>query len=205
MINERSLMKTKISTKEQIINKAIDLFYHKGFARASIRDLAKSVKVTNAAIYNHFKNKDQILYTIIERLGTRYSERMENVLSKHEKPLDRLREMVFQHACLVVEDQKAVKIFFDDVSQLSPKFRKNILDQQKAIYGLFKKQISDLENNGLLRPVEKVVATFCCFAMINWCYRWLKQDGEFSIEEIANSITDIFLNGILNREEIHKS
>ena len=195
----------KPGTRDRLIKKAIDLFYEKGFVKGSIRNLVKSVNLTNAVFYNYFKNKDHLLYEIVERMNKEYFRRMNDILSQNDDPLDRLREMAFQHTCLAAETKKGVKIFFDDVSQLSPKFKAKILDQQKNMFNLFKKQISDLEKKGLLRPVNKVVATFCCFALINWSFRWFKEDGELSIEEVANNIIDIFFNGILNTEKIHRN
>ena len=192
-------------TRERFIKEAIDLFYKKGFVKGSIRNLVKSVNLTNAVFYNYFKNKDHLLYEIVERMNKEYFRRMNYALSKNDDPFDRLREMVFQHTCLAAETKKGVKIFFEDVSQLSPKFRAKILDQEKNMYNLFKKQISDLEKKGILRPVNKTVATFCCFAMINWAWRWFKESGELSVEEVAENITDIFFNGILNTEKIYKS
>jgi hypothetical protein len=40
---------------------------------------------------------------------------------------------------------------------------------------------------------------------MNWAWRWFKESGELSVEEVAENITDIFFNGILNSEKIHKS
>ena len=60
----------KISkTKAGIIEKATDLFYRHGFVKASIRDIVKAVGITNSTVYIHFKNKDEILYCIIEDIG----------------------------------------------------------------------------------------------------------------------------------------
>lgn len=103
------------------------------------------------------------------------------------------------------EKVEGVKFFFDDVTQLSPRFKRKILDQERNMYNLFKKQISDLEKIGLLRPVNKVVATFCCLGVTNWPYHWFKEDGKLSVEEIAENIIDVFFEGILNTEKIPKS
>jgi AcrR family transcriptional regulator len=195
----------KPRTRDRLIQNAIDLFYEKGFVKGSIRDLVRSVNLTNAVFYNYFKSKDHLLYEIMERMNEEYFRRMNHVLSKNEDPFDRLREMVFQHTCLTAERKKGVKIFFEGGYQLSPTFKAKILHEQKNMYNLFKKQISDLEKKGLLRPVNKTVATFCCFAVMNWAWRWFKESGELSVEEVAENITDIFFNGILNSEKIHKS
>ena len=53
--------------KAEIIEKATDLFYKHGFVKASIRDIVKAVGVTNSAVYNHFANKDEILYRNAQR------------------------------------------------------------------------------------------------------------------------------------------
>ena len=56
--------------KAEIIEKATDLFYEHGFVKASIRDIVKAVGITNSTVYIHFENKDEILYYIIEDIGS---------------------------------------------------------------------------------------------------------------------------------------
>ena len=49
------------STRERILNVALDLFTEKGFDGASLREIAEQLGVTKAAIYYHFASKDDIL------------------------------------------------------------------------------------------------------------------------------------------------
>lgn len=53
------------STKEKILDTAIDLFSQKGFSGVSIRDITNEVEIKESSLYNHFKNKDEILETIL--------------------------------------------------------------------------------------------------------------------------------------------
>ncbi len=63
-----SIKEKKMSnSRQEIINAAIDLFYEYGYQKASLRDLSRKVGLTQAAIYYHFRNKEEILYTIIEK------------------------------------------------------------------------------------------------------------------------------------------
>lgn len=191
----------KIETRERIINKAIDLFYKKGFAKASIRDLVKALKLTNAAVYNHFKNKDHLLYVIINRMQSLYFERVNPISEQYDNPLDKLKNIIRQHTSLAIENKKGLKVFFDDLGQLSPKFRHEIINQQRIMYKLLKTQLIELQKNGLLRPVNITLATYCCFGMLNWSYRWYKKNRGLSVEEVGSGIEDIFLYGILNKEK----
>ena len=50
-----------ISTREKIMDAAIVLFSDKGYEMVSMRDIAKTVGINAASIYNHFPSKRDIL------------------------------------------------------------------------------------------------------------------------------------------------
>jgi AcrR family transcriptional regulator len=54
------------TTKIKIIEEAIELFSRNGFSGASIRDITKEVGIKESSLYKHFKNKDEILETILD-------------------------------------------------------------------------------------------------------------------------------------------
>jgi AcrR family transcriptional regulator len=70
-MNEQSV-KTPLSkgskTKEKILKHALKLFSSKGFKATTVRDIAGSIGIKQSALYNHFKNKDEILETLIRDL-----------------------------------------------------------------------------------------------------------------------------------------
>ncbi len=56
------------STRERILDVALDLFIEKGFDRTSLREIAERLGVTKAALYYHFASKDDILMALHMRL-----------------------------------------------------------------------------------------------------------------------------------------
>lgn len=56
-------------TKQAILDAALDLFSEKGFPDTSVREIARAVGVTEAAIYSHFENKQAILDKLYEQYG----------------------------------------------------------------------------------------------------------------------------------------
>jgi AcrR family transcriptional regulator len=56
------------STRERILNVALELFTEKGYDGASLREIAERLGVTKAAIYYHFASKDDILMALHMRL-----------------------------------------------------------------------------------------------------------------------------------------
>ncbi len=55
-------------TKEKILKHALKLFSMKGYKATTVRDIAGSIGIKQSALYNHFKNKDEILETLISNL-----------------------------------------------------------------------------------------------------------------------------------------
>lgn len=55
-------------TKDKILKYALKLFSSKGYKATTVRDIAGAIGIKQSALYNHFKNKDEILETLISNL-----------------------------------------------------------------------------------------------------------------------------------------
>ena len=58
------------TTKEKILDAALELFSQKGYKGASVRMISSKVGIRESALYNHFKNKEDILNTIVSTLSS---------------------------------------------------------------------------------------------------------------------------------------
>ena len=70
-MNEQSVtspMSKGSKTKDKILKHALKLFSTKGYKASTVRDIAGSIGIKQSALYNHFKNKDEILETLISNL-----------------------------------------------------------------------------------------------------------------------------------------
>jgi AcrR family transcriptional regulator len=52
------------STKEKILDAAVDLFAERGYDGVSIRDIGRAVGITEGAVYKHYPSKEAILESI---------------------------------------------------------------------------------------------------------------------------------------------
>lgn len=67
-----------MNTREKIIYESLNLFSTKGFDAISVRDIAKAVGIKASSLYNHFKNKQDIFDTIINK----YSDHVKKFLER---------------------------------------------------------------------------------------------------------------------------
>lgn len=56
------------STRERILDIALDLFIEKGFDKTSLREIAEVLGFSKAALYYHFASKDDILLALHQQL-----------------------------------------------------------------------------------------------------------------------------------------
>ncbi len=54
-------------TKEKILNVALDMFSVNGYTAVSVRDIGKAVGIKESTIYYHYKNKEDIFQTLLDR------------------------------------------------------------------------------------------------------------------------------------------
>lgn len=192
----------KTYTKEKIIKEAIDLFYERGFANTSIRDIVREVGVTTSTVYVHFENKDEILFNIINSVGDDLLELYTTTAKMYNDPIKCLREMIFKTICLVPKKRKEMKIYLEEEYQLSPELRQKALDHQRKLFKIYHKKISELKEVGLAKELDNNIMTFGIFAIVNYVIRWFRESGRLTIEEVAEEIISMFLSGIL-REGVY--
>jgi AcrR family transcriptional regulator len=68
-----------LSTKERILYEALTLFSSYGYEAVTIREIAGAVGIKESSLYNHFKNKRDILDTIVKETFQRYQKTLESL------------------------------------------------------------------------------------------------------------------------------
>lgn len=189
-------------TREKILEHAVELFYEHGFVKASTRQLVARAGMTSSAIYNHFTNKDEILFTIIHRAGDKVLLTLKEVTEKYDDPDECLRQMVSSMLYLFKADmmRKEIAIFIDELYQLHGDFRKQCDEQHRKIFELFREKIGELEKRNLINPINQTVGAFSIIGAMLWVYHWFRDNGTLSIEEIADEIIKLLFSGLMRKD-----
>jgi AcrR family transcriptional regulator len=100
-------------TRERIKAVALELFTEQGYEKTSLREIAERLNVTKAALYYHFKSKDEIVSSFVEdRL-----ERMDALIAwarSQPATLATRRALITRYAdTMFAGDQPSVMRFFE--------------------------------------------------------------------------------------------
>ena len=76
--------------------------------------------------------------------------------------------------------------------------RKITYKQWREIYLCYVETLRALQKSKAVSCEPPSIVAFAILGMLNWCYRWYKEDGSLTIEEIAERLIGIVFHGILN-------
>ncbi len=97
-------------TKERILAAALELFSQNGYAGTNVRELTASLGLVKSSMYKHFKSKEEIWNTLLDRMIAYYGERFGS--AEHLPPvpasLEELVQMTMGMVNFTVHDEKVV-------------------------------------------------------------------------------------------------
>lgn len=82
--------------QNQIIKETIKLIHTKGIQGLTIKNISAGIGFTEAAIYRHFKSKDEILSTILDDFRMSLDSKSKSILESDSPALVKLRTMLNQ-------------------------------------------------------------------------------------------------------------
>ncbi|MEU0047033.1 MULTISPECIES: TetR/AcrR family transcriptional regulator [Streptomyces] len=90
------------NTRQRIQEVALELFAEQGYEKTSLREIAERLDVTKAALYYHFKTKEEILVSIFEDLSRPIEDLIEwGRLQPHS--LETKQEIIRRYSAALME------------------------------------------------------------------------------------------------------
>jgi AcrR family transcriptional regulator len=104
-------------TQDRLLDTAADLFAGLGYAGVSMRDIARAVGITQAAIYHHFPNKDALYIAAAGFLFEKLTLGINNQLATSNDPRERLRLLVGSMLKTMDEDPRFRRLYLRELME----------------------------------------------------------------------------------------
>lgn len=80
--------------KQRILELASDLFMKQGYLMTSTRQIARTLNITQPALYHHFKNKETLYTQVVHEYALKIGTDLNLILTHNKTPQETLLEMV---------------------------------------------------------------------------------------------------------------
>jgi AcrR family transcriptional regulator len=186
-----------LSRKEQVIRKAAELFREKGYAAASMRDLAQMLGIEAASLYSHIKSKEEILRTLCFDMAGEFRTSLEGVEKQHVAASQKLQLGIIGHIQVMAKDLTASAVFMNEHRHLSQPYLRDFLLLRINYINRFKKIIEDGVNSGEFKTtIDKKLAVMTLFSSLNWMPMWYDPDGTIDPVQLGVQLADMLVNGL---------
>lgn len=185
-----------MKTKEAIRHNAKKLIAQHGYNGVSMRDIANAVGIRQSAIYNHFSNKQNLLFDLMQ-------SHMEGVLKQIDEALNGIdgnhqRVSAFVNFNIVYHIDHPEDIFmaYMEIRSLEPENKLHIVEMRDAYEGRLKKILDDGIKAGDFKITESAVHAKAILAMLSNVTVWYKKNKKLTPQEVAEIYKKIVLHGL---------
>lgn len=103
---------------------ATRLFHERGFHATGMDDIGAAAGITGPGIYRHFKNKDEILETLVLERGTAVVEEVERIAASDLPPREALDALAHSYVTGIVRNPSLSVVAMFERNTLSPETRR---------------------------------------------------------------------------------
>ncbi|GAA6734719.1 TetR/AcrR family transcriptional regulator [Thermus oshimai] len=184
-----------MDTRTRILQEAARLFTEKGYEATSVQDLAEALGLSKAALYHHFRSKEEILLEI-SLLALKGLVRAGEEALKVEDPKEALLAFMTAHARYFEENRPFFVAMLQGLESLSPEGRAKTVALRDRHEGNLRAILRRGVEEGAFRPVDVALAGRAVLSLLNWMIRWFKPGGPKRAEEVAREYFDLIHRGL---------
>ncbi len=182
----------------EILLQASKLFAKKGYTASSMREIAANTGITKATIYHYFKNKEEILFEIMNSAMDKAFVSIEKIKSKNITILEKFTEIINFYSKYYIGNQDNLILLVNDIQFLNSDYKKILIDKEKKYVDLIYDILKEMKSEGKLKDIPLPVVSFAFFGMVHYTINWFKDNKGITVEQLANYFTEIILKGVTN-------
>jgi len=181
--------------RERLLRAAARTFAERGFHGTSMRDLARASGMSLGGMYYYVKGKEDLLFQIQKACFDEVRRGAEEVLARVQGAEARLAAFVRHHVTFFTAHMPEMKVLAHEAESLSGAPLEEIRRQKRQYVELLVGLLAALDGGGADQRARRHVAAYTLFGMMNWIYTWYDPAGPVGVQELADIITQLFLNG----------
>lgn len=202
MLETQIPMKNLTPRQQEILNVALELFYKRGFADTSMRDIAEVLNVKAASLYAHIKSKEEIMEWISNDVSNRFMQRNDDLKNPSLSAQEKVRILVVNHLTAMYNNVKMFDVFFTNIYRLKVDFKEQhkyfqkINDYKDLAEGIIREYLLSL---GLADDENLMLTTKFSFNVLNNVYRYIPEEN-FDLERHIRFLQNVLLYGVIGKK-----
>ena len=185
----------------EVIEAAVAVFNEKGYATASIQDVADRVGVLKGSLYHYIDSKEDLLARIFDESDEQSFALMAESRSLDVSAVERLRWFARSWTVWYLENIERTAIYVNEWKHLTGKRLKKVMKTRHEYDQRVTEIIRDVVNDGEAAPdLDVRYACFIVLSTINGLPTWYRRGGPDSAEHIADVYADMIVGMVCHSD-----
>ena len=153
--------------RQEILTTARALFIEQGYRGLSMSILARAVGVSKAALYYHFRDKEELFLAVLNELLDEIEILIDTAVGGQTTSREQIRALVHTILSWPNDQRAAIRLASQEMAQISSPARKIFhRAYQEKFIGKIQAIIEQGIQNGELRPIDPALATWSLLGMM---------------------------------------
>ena len=194
----------RLERREQIVAACLRVIAGGGVRALTTAAIAREAGISEANLYNHFKNKEDILIETVERIKRGLEDNVERALRMATaSPIKRLRRLFILHLDYIEKNAGIPRLVFSEEIHLgSEVLRERLLKTISSYAAKLESIVKEGQKTNIIdsamRPAS-IVAMFIGLVQV-MAMRWSLSGFSFPLVREGKKLWNDFLSGIASRQ-----
>lgn len=184
------------SAKTRIVKAATKLFAEQGYQKATIAEISKLAGLSEAALYEYFQGKEDLLLTIPEVWVDEAIDEVEEQIFGIKGSFNKLRKFLWWYLRYIGKEPLTAKVVFLFLKTNANFANTPVYPKVKTFYSVLVKIFAEGRDSGEMKPdLDPYIARSIFLGTIeHMVIRWLLKDMSYSLFDHLDDVFDIFFD-----------
>jgi TetR/AcrR family fatty acid metabolism transcriptional regulator len=191
-------MSKKDLKKQQIIEAAIEIFSKNNFQNSTISQIAQKAEVAEGTIYQYFKNKEDLFFSIPVEKTKDFVRELELHLQGITGAFNKIRKFIWYYLYFFKMNPEYGRTLLLEMRVNRSFAKTNAYDSFKNLTGRILEIIKDGQEEGVIRKdVNIFIIRHLILGILEHIVtRWLLKGETYDLQEHYQDVSDLVLQGI---------
>lgn len=184
--------------KDIIVKAGAAIFREKGFGAASMRDLAETLGIEAASLYNHIRSKNEILESICFNIANRFNMQLDEIEAGTLTPVKKIEAVLRFHIQQMIENHEEVIVSDREWKHLDEPYLSNFHNQRRNYRKRFAAIIEEAIKKGEVKKIDAPTAVVILLHAVNGIESWHRSTAKINGKSLEDNMVTILIEGLRN-------
>ena len=172
------------------------MFRQKGFAATSMRDLAETVGIEAASLYNHIRSKNEILEAICFDVANRFNTNMSSIETGQQNSIWKIETLLRFHIRQMIEKYEEVYVSDREWKHLEEPYLSNFQNQRRSYRKKFASIIEEGIQKNEIKNIDAPTAVLIILHAVSGIESWHRSTAKINATELEDNMVMIMIDGL---------